>query len=77
MKNITLKEMFDKLVKCIVNKEEKYPTFYYKRVNECSGNNEYVEITEIDLLYGRFKTIDDDFSEYNWELEKSNIYIEE
>lgn len=73
MKNISLKEMFDTLIDCILNKKEEYPTFYYRREWEY-GHPEYVEITEVDLMYGRFKTIDDDFSEFEWELEKSNIY---
>lgn len=77
MKNITLKEMLDKLVECIINQKEEYPVFYYRRINECSGNNEYIEITQVDLLNGRFKTIDDDFSEFNWEIEKSHIYMKE
>lgn len=77
MKHITLKEMLDTLVDCIINRKEEYPTFYYKRQNYYTGNDEFVEITEIDLMYGRFKTIDNDFSEFSWELEKSNIYMKE
>lgn len=77
MKNISLKEMFDILINCILNKKEKYPTFYYKRENFNTGNPEFIEITEVDLLYGRFNTIDGDFSEFEWELENSNIYIKE
>ena len=77
MKHITLKEMFDILIDCILKQKEEYPTFYYKRQNCNTGNDEFIEIIEVDLLYGRFKTIDDDFSEYEWELENSNIYMEE
>lgn len=77
MKNINLKDMFDMLVKCILNREEEYPTFYYKRENIATGNPEYVEITEVDLMYGRFSTDDGDFSEFDWELDESNIYVEE
>ena len=77
MKNISLKEMFDILIDCIMNKKEQYPTFYYKRENYNTGNPEFIEITEVDLLYGRFNTIDGDFSEFEWELENSNIYIKE
>lgn len=77
MKNISLKEMFDILIDCIMNKKEQYPTFYYKRENFNTGNPEFIEITEVDLLYGRFNTIDGDFSEFEWELENSNIYMEE
>lgn len=77
MKNISLKEMFDILIDCIMNKKEQYPTFYYKRKNFNTGNPEFAEITEVDLMYGRFKTIDDDFSEFEWELNESHIYIKE
>ena len=68
MRNISLKEMFDMLIDCIINKKD-YLTFYYKR------ENEFIELKEVDLLDSRFRTIDDDFSEYEWELEKSNIYV--
>ena len=77
MKHVTLKEMFDILTDCILKSKEEYPTFYYRRENKYTGNKEYIEITEIDLLYGRFNTVDGDFSEYNWEIENSNIYMEE
>lgn len=75
MKNVTLKEMLDILVDCIINDKD-YPIFYYRREWE-KGNIEYIRIQEVDLLDTRFKTVDDDFSEYEWELEKSNIYMEE
>lgn len=70
MKQITLKEMLEILIECIINQKEQ-PTFYYKR------ENEYVIIQEVDLMDSRFRTIDGDFSEYEWELENSNIYVEE
>ena len=70
MKHITLKEMFEILIECIINQKEQQ-TFYYKR------GNEYVIIQEVDLMDSRFRTIDGDFSEYEWELEKSTIYVEE
>ena len=76
MLNISLKEMFNYLIEYIF-KGKKLPTFYYKRANFYTENDEYVEITEVDLMRGRFKTIDDDFSEYDWEKEQSNIYIKE
>ncbi len=68
MRNISLKEMFEMIIECILNKKD-HPIFYYKK------ENEFVEISEVDLLDSRFKTIDNDFSEYEWELEKSNIYV--
>lgn len=70
MKHITLKEMFEILTDCIINQKEQ-PTFHYKR------ENEYVIIQEVDLMDSRFRTTDGDFSEYEWELENSNIYVEE
>ena len=70
MKHITLKEMFERLIDCIINQKEQ-PTIYYKR------ENEYVIIQEVDLMDSRFRTTDGDFSEYDWELENSNIYVEE
>ena len=75
MINIKLEEMFKILIYYILRKK-KPPTFYYKREYE-KGHPEYIEITEVDLLDSRFKTIDDDFSEFEWEIEKSNIYIED
>ena len=77
IRNISLKEMFDILINCILTQKEYYPTFYYKRNNFNTGNPEFIEITEVDLLYGRFNTIDGDFSEFEWELENSNIYMQE
>ena len=70
MLNISLKEMFNILIDCILNNKEQ-PFFYYKR------ENEYVLIQEVDLMSSRFKTVDDDFSEYEWKLEESNIYKED
>ena len=70
MKNITLKEMFEILIDCIINQKEQ-PTFYYKR------ENDYVIIQEVDLMDSRFRTTDGDFSEYEWELKRNTIYVEE
>ena len=36
-----------------------------------------VEITEVDILRDRFKTIDDDFNYYEYELQDSHIYRKE
>ena len=71
--NISLEKMLNVLVDCVCNNVQA-PPFYYRREWE-KGHPEYDKITEVDLLRGRFKTADDDFSEYEWELEKSNIYI--
>lgn len=70
MKHITLKEMFEILIDCIINQKEQ-PTFYYKR------ENEYVIIQEVDLMDSRFRTTDGDFFEYEWELKRNTIYVEE
>ena len=77
MKNITLKEMFNIIIKCILSQNIEIPCFYYKRENIYTGKDEFIEITEINLLDTRFYTFDSDFSEYNWEIENSNIYINE
>ena len=69
MKHITLKEMFDILIDCILNNKEQ-PCFYYKR------ENEYILIQEVDLMDSRLRTIDGDFTEYEWELEESRLYKE-
>lgn len=72
--NISLKEMFSILSNCILNNTEA-PKFYYQRQNIHTGILELVEISEVDLMDSRFKTIDGDFSEYDWENNKSNIYM--
>lgn len=73
MKHITLKEMLETEVYDILNN---YPTggrkYFYK-----NGEGEYHEIIELDLLRGIFITDDGDFSEFEWELEESHIYMED
>ena len=71
--NITLKEMLEDLVKWVLGEECKYSEEFYYR----NGEGDYFEITEVDLMRSRFKTEDNDFSEYNWELKESNIYVRE
>ena len=71
--NITLKEMLEDLVKWVLGEDCKYGGEFYYR----DGEGNYLEITEVDLLNGRFYTEDNDFSEYNWELKESNIYVRE
>ena len=70
MEHITLKEMFNILIDCILNNREQ-PFFYYKR------ENEYVLIQEVDLMDSRLRTLYGDFTEYEWELEESNLYKED
>ena len=76
MKNVTLKEMIEELARCLLNDKE--PTkFYWKTQNPYTEIDEYKLITEVDLLRDRFKTADDDFNYYEYEIQKSNIYRKE
>ena len=72
-KNITLKEMLEDLVKWILGEDNEYGGMFYYQ----NGDGKFLEITEVDLLRWRFVTEDDDFSEYDWELEESHIYVKE
>ncbi len=67
MEEITLEEMLETLTECVLNKKE-YPKFYYK-----DGKENYKLITEVDY-FNRIKTEDDDFTEFEWELEESHLY---
>ena len=60
MKHITLREMLEEIVKCIVKKEE-IKNYYYK-----NNEGDYKKITSIDLLC-RIEFEYDDFTEYEWE----------
>ena len=72
MKKITLKEMLETEVDDILtNYWSGGHTYFYK-----NGEGEYHEIVELDLFRGRFITGDGDFSEFEWELEESHIYME-
>lgn len=75
MKNITLQQFFKELINTIIDNKEP-EIYYYKRKNFYSEKDEYIQITEVDLMSSRFKTIDSDFSEFEWELKQSNIYKE-
>ena len=70
MKNITLKEMLEEIIQCILEQKEK-SNYYYKDEEK---NNK--KITEVDLFY-RIGTEDGDFTEFEWELEESNLYKED
>ena len=72
MKHITFEEMIKTELNDILNHYSSTHTYYYK-----NGEGEYHEIIELDLLRGRFITEDGDFSEFEWELEESHIYMEE
>lgn len=70
-KNISLKEMFVmEVADILTNYISGGKTYYYR-----NGEGEFNEIVEIDLLSGRFRTEDGDFSEFEWELEESHIYV--
>lgn len=71
MRKVTLKEMLNDMVQYVLGEQDRKKYFYK------NGYDEYDEIIEIDLLAGRFRTKDDDFSEYDWELEESHIYVKE
>lgn len=72
MKHITLKEMLETEVSDILSHYSSGCHTYYWR----NGENEYREIIEIDLLRGRFITDDGNFSEFEWEIKESRIYME-
>ena len=59
MKHITLKEMLEEIIQCILEQKD--------------GEGEYRRITEIDLL-DRIRTSNDDFTEFEWELSESRLY---
>lgn len=67
MKHITLKEMLEEIVYCILEQKE-IKDYYWK-----DGEEEFRRITEIDLL-DRIRTSNDDFTEFNWELVESHLY---
>lgn len=76
MKRVTVKQMLEELTEALVTQKEP-ETYYWERENFNTGNLEMVEITEVDLLRDRFKTIDDDFNYYEYELQDSHIYRKE
>ena len=72
MKNITFKEMLDmEIADIFANYPDGGKMYFYK-----DGDGHYHEIVELDLLRGRFITDNGDFSEFEWEINKSNIYME-
>jgi len=72
MKHITLKEMLEIEVKDILNNYSSGSHTYYWK----NGDNQYHEIVELDLLRGKFITDDGDFSEFEWEMKESRIYMD-
>jgi hypothetical protein len=72
LKNISLEEMLKMEVDDLL---AGYPnggrTYYFR-----DGEGVYSEIITLDLFRGRFTTDNGDFSEFEWELKESHIYIE-
>ena len=73
MKNITLEEMLNMEVQDLLNGYPSGGLTYYFR----DDDGVYSEIITLDLLRGRFTTDNGDFSEFEWELKESHIYIDE
>lgn len=67
VKHITLKEMLEEIVYCILEQKE-IKDYYWK-----DGEKEFRRITEIDLL-DRIRTSNDGFTEFEWELAESRLY---
>lgn len=69
MEHITLEQMLKEMINCILNKKD-FPEYYWK-----DGEDNYHKITEVDLMY-RIRTDNNDFTEFEWEIEKSRLYRE-
>ena len=74
-RNITLEEMLTTMINIILGKNEEkfFPKFFWNSDDETPN---LVEITECDLFH-RLKMEDGDFTEFDWELEESRLYIKE
>lgn len=72
-KKVSLEEMLSREVNDILDSYKNGGTVWYWR----NGEGDFLEIIEIDLLRGRFVTEDGDFSEFEWELKESNIYVKQ
>ena len=73
MKHITLEEMINiELQGILSGYKSGYCDYYYK-----DGEGKYHEIVQLDLLRGRLVTDNGDFSEFEWEIKESHIYMEE
>jgi hypothetical protein len=73
MKNITLEEMLNMEIRGILNNYSDGGRIYYYK----DAEGTYSIIDSLDLFRGRFTTDNGDFSEFEWELKESHIYIEE
>lgn len=73
MKHITFKEMLEtEVTDLLAGYPDGGKTYFWK-----DGEGHYHEIIELDLLRGRFTTDNGDFSEFEWEIKESRIYVEE
>ena len=73
LRHVTLKEMLEtEVADLLAGYPDGSKSYYWK-----NGEGEYHEITELDLFRGRFVTEDGDFSEFNWEIKESRIYVED
>ena len=72
MVNVTLKEMLETEVSDLLNHYKDGAKKYFWK----NGEEQYKEIVELDLFRGRFVTEDGDFSEFEWEMKDSRIYME-
>ena len=72
-KKVSLEEMFKILMNCVLTGNEA-PCFYYK-TEPIEGTVFYDKIKSVDLMDERFTTEDNDFSQYEWEMGHSNIYM--
>lgn len=72
MEKITLKTMLETEIKDLL---DRYSNGFHKYFWK-NGDGQYKEIVEMDLLRGRFVTEDGDFSEFEWEINESRIYME-
>lgn len=70
---VSFQEMLETEVSDILNGYKTGGITWYWRNDE----DDFLEITELDLLRRRFITEGGDFSEFEWELENSRIYVKQ
>jgi hypothetical protein len=70
-KKVSLEFMLKTLTDDIINNRPSIKFFWY---HEDTG---FHEIVECDLFRGRFITDDGDFSEFEWEIKESRIFIKD
>lgn len=70
-KNVSLEFMLNTIVADIIKGQPSITFYWY---HEDTG---FHEIVECDLYRGRFVTDDGDFSEFEWEIKESRIFIKD